>query len=582
MDNSSLHKIKRPITVSVGTLKIGGKQPLVLQSMANSDTLDIEKSAAQFRQIAEAGGKLVRFTTQGKREVAALAEIRKALGNEYDHIPLVADVHFTSEVAMEAAKICEKVRINPGNFTGKGKPGAEWNDELYHEGYEKIQKKLVTLIEICKLHHTALRIGVNHGSLSERIMSRFGDTPEGMVESAMEFLRICNMEKFDNVVVSLKSSNTVLMVKAVRLLVIKMQEENLYFPLHLGVTESGDGPEGRIRSAVGMAPLLLEGIGDTIRVSLTEPPAEEIPVAEKIRNAFPRPEELPYDPFSGLPWDPAGFAKIESKASDFGIGGECPVVVIGEAELEKEPKADFIAIPGENGWLLNGIEKSLSVSEYLENGSAGDLFRITPETKPEKIAGIDADVWILDTSGFKITIVKKWFISYRKSGGSAPIILKREYHDKEQESYMIRAAGELSLLLIDSLADGIWLSNPFFPATYNTWLSFQVLQASRNRITTTEFIACPSCGRTLFDIRSVLKEVKERTQHLKGLKIAVMGCIVNGPGEMADADYGYIGAGPGRVSIFRKKECIMKNVPEGAAVDELIRVIREYGDWIES
>lgn len=574
------YTIPRSRIVSIGRLQLGSDQPVVIQSMANTFTQDVSASTRQFIRIADAGAQIIRFTTQGLREVVALDELIRSLPKKYAQIPVVADVHFRTEVATEAAKVCGKVRINPGNFTEKTRQQAVYTEKEFIDGFEKNRTALISLIGTCKEHNTALRIGVNHGSLSGRIMSEFGDTPEGMVESAMEFLRICQEQDFHNVVVSLKSSNTILMVHAVRLLVSRMLDENLYYPIHLGVTESGDGPEGRIKSVVGMAPLLTEGIGDTIRVSLTEPPENEIPVAKRIVSFFEKPSELPYDPLKDLPWNPF---RHHPGASDavHGIGGLFPPVVISGPGDYSDPAPDLIAV-GNNGYqklIKNDTEYPVC---YTKNPGkeSGTFFSITTDIDPAVAAKlIKPTVLILHAGSIDIRKIKQWLIGYFTNNGTHPVILHKTYADKNEAEYMIRAAGEFALFLVDRLINGIWITNPNFPATFSNKLSFLLLQASRTRITSTEYIACPSCGRTLFDIQSVLSEVKQRTSHLKGLKIAVMGCIVNGPGEMADADYGYVGSGKGLVSIYKGKHVVEKNTSSVQAVERLIEVIRQHGDW---
>jgi (E)-4-hydroxy-3-methylbut-2-enyl-diphosphate synthase len=501
----------------------------------------------------------VRFTTQGKKEVEALGKIVSSLAPPYDQVPVAADVHFRADVACEAARVCHKVRINPGNFTERKSGPATFSDQAYEEALGKNSEQLRHLVSICREHHTALRIGVNHGSLSSRIMSRYGDTPEGMVESAMEFLRICNQEDFHDVVVSLKSSNTVLMVQAVRLLVRSMTREGLYYPVHLGVTESGDGTEGRIKSVVGMAPLLMEGIGDTLRVSLTEAPENEIPVAQLITQLFPKPATLPYNPLKDLPWDPFHHSRQET-LEVHGVGGDAPVAVIAAPGAHTDPFPDLIDNEINNHPSFMPVNTGTDPKQFGHPG--------TPK------------VLVLEGKEKEMTTVKAWLINYYRAGGTLPVIFRKTYHEPGREKYLLKASGEIALLLIDRLIQGIWLDNPHFTPEYNNRLSFHVLQAARNRITATEYIACPSCGRTLFDIQSVLGEVRNRTHHLKGLKIAVMGCIVNGPGEMADADYGYIGAGRGMVNIYKGKTAVLKNVPEKTAVDRLAEVIREHGDWV--
>jgi len=571
MRSEKSYKVPCAFEISVDKLLLGGNNPVAIQSMANTDTNNISKSSEQLKTIIEAGSQLVRFTTQGQKEVESLKQISLSLSEEHINIPLVADVHFRAKVAFEAAKICSKVRINPGNFTEKGRGKTEYSKEEFDAGLYGDRKELQKLISICKQYNTAIRIGVNHGSLSKRIMSRYGDTPEGMVESGLEFLRVCKEEHFHNIVVSLKSSNTRLMVQSVRLMAKQMLDEDLYYPLHLGVTESGDGLEGRIKSVVGIAPLLMEGMGDTIRISLTEPPENELPVADQIRSRFPKPKTLPYHPFENLPWDPFHFEKIKVREV-LGLGGENPPVVISPKGSYIEPRPD-IQVYDDNGHqkFINDIGVPDSV-----------FLRTDLSTAPEEVAAINSPhVIILEADAYSLTDIKSWMISYLKNSGFNPVILHKKYDEENKENYVLRASGEFGLLLIDGLLSGVWLENEHMTYTFNNWLSFYILQASRNRTTSTEFIACPSCGRTLFDIQAVLKEVRSKTNHLKGVKIAVMGCIVNGPGELADADYGYIGSGPGKVSIYKSKEALEKNIPAETAVERLIEVIKEHGDWLD-
>jgi (E)-4-hydroxy-3-methylbut-2-enyl-diphosphate synthase len=588
MATSLPYPVPRSREITIGKLKMGGNNPVVIQSMANTDTLDLPSSLHQFKTIVNAGSQIVRFTTQGEREVEALGRLIRELPGEYTGVPVVADVHFRSDVALKAAAVCHKVRINPGNFA----PPAE------------IRSRVISLLEVCKKHRTALRIGVNHGSLSKSIMNKFGDTPEGMVESALEFLRICRDENFHEIVVSLKSSNTVLMIHAVRQLRMQMISKDLCYPVHLGVTESGNAMEGRIKSVVGMAPLLAEGIGDTIRVSLTEPPENEIPVAQRITRIFTKPSTLPYHPFTGLPWDPFHH-NTRSTREVLGIGGTNPPVVISAEGAAYDPEPDITALKENYRTVLtlNNVQfvpvahstpKDLAAEYLLANpaqketrpSKKGDKehapgFLLTDAySDPEKIAAIKEPVIIiLDAGNTGMTHVKKWLISYIRTKGYNPVILRKHYSDRDQEEYMVRAAGEFALLLVDRLINGTWIENPHMSDHFNNKLSFNILQASRSRITATEYIACPSCGRTKFDIQSVLEEVKSKTNHLKGLKIAVMGCVVNGPGEMADADYGYIGSGNGKVHIYKGKDAILKNVPANRAVEKLIGVIKKCGDW---
>lgn len=574
--------VPTPYEVAIKDIRLGGSHPVVIQTMANTDTANVAESVQQLLKIEKSGAQLVRFTTQGLKEVESLHEIIAEIRKLNIGLPVVADVHFNAKVAFAAAQICDKVRINPGNFTEKRRNKTSYTEEEYNEAFDENSTRLRSLIAICKEHQTALRIGVNHGSLSDRIVARYGDTPEGMVASALEFIRICHEEQFHNIVVSLKSSNTRLMVQSVRLLVHRMTNEDLYYPIHLGVTESGDGLEGRIKSVAGIAPLLMEGIGDTIRVSLTEPPEDELPVANTIRKLFPKPTELPYHPFEELPWDPFRFEKLIVHEVNH-VGGNNPPVVISQKDIYSDPEPD-IQVTSENGYRkLMASNASYILSDLPFNSARETTFYEADITfSAKQIASITGSfIIVLNAADSPMTDVKRWLIDYRGSQGFNPVILYKRYSEKNRERYTIQASGEFGLLLIDGLLSGIWIENPFMPNSFNNWFSFYLLQATRNRTTTVEYIACPSCGRTQFNIQSVLKEVREKTSHLKGLKIAVMGCIVNGPGEMADADYGYIGAGKGLVSIYKGRIALLKNIPEKDAVNSLIEVIKENNDWVE-
>ena len=460
----------------VGNIAIGGDNPIRIQSMATTDTNDTEASVAQAKRIIDAGGELVRFTTQGTREAENMRNISARLKADGYTQPLVADVHFTANTANVAAQYCEKVRINPGNYVDPGRTfkHLEYTDEEYAAELQKIEQKLVPFINICKEHHTAVRIGVNHGSLSDRIMSRYGDTPEGIVESCMEFLRIFRREHFDDVVISIKASNTVVMVTTVRLLVKTMDREDMHYPLHLGVTEAGEGEDGRIKSAVGIGALLTEGIGDTIRVSLSEEPECEIPVAKKLVELIPECQKL-----QPLPLTPS---------------------------------------PSREG---EACGKEAGEHMYIE----GDTLHLY----------IDAPDW---------------------------------------ETLQLKAAMAASSILIDRKATEVEIHSPNYSPLLLEGLGEALLQAARIKFTKTEYISCPGCGRTLYNLQETIAKIKAATKDLVGLKIGIMGCIVNGPGEMADADYGYVGAGRGKISLYRAKECVEKNIPEAEAVDKLLELIR--------
>ena len=485
---------RKTTTTKVGNVLIGGDYPIRIQSMATTDTNDTEASVAQAKRIIDAGGELVRFTTQGTREAENMKNISARLKADGYPQPLVADVHFTAHTADVAALYCEKVRINPGNYVDPGRvfKHLEYTDEEYAAELQKIERKFVPFLNICKEHHTAIRIGVNHGSLSDRIMSRYGDTPAGIVESCMEFLRICKRENFNDVVISIKASNTVVMVNTVRLLVKTMDKEDMHYPLHLGVTEAGEGEDGRIKSAVGIGALLTEGIGDTIRVSLSEEPEAEIPVAKKLVELIPecarlreQGETLLNSPCLG------GTSEEAAWITPLPKGGGCLHLRLSAPDYETfQLKAAMIAGP------------------ILIDGKAKEL-----ETHP------------------------------------IPPCLGREFNCAESNLSPLSS-------FLSSLSDSI-------------------LQAARVKFTKTEYISCPGCGRTLYDLRTTIQRIKEATKDMKGLKIGIMGCIVNGPGEMADADYGYVGAGRGKISLYRQKECVEKNIPEEEAVEHLIKLINE-------
>lgn len=521
-----------------GKIGIGGENPIRLQSMTNTSTLDTAGSADQIIRIADAGGEIVRLTTQGVREAANMKEIREEVRRRGCDVPLVADVHFNPKAASEAALHCDKVRINPGNFVDAARTFVklEFSDEEYREEIEKIRKALVPFLDICKAHGTCVRLGVNHGSLSDRIMSRYGDTAPGMVESVMEFLRICREEDFDNIVISIKASNTVVMVETVRLLVKEMEKEGMRFPIHLGVTEAGDGEDGRVKSAVGIATLLNEGIGDTIRVSLSEDPEKEIPVAAMLRDYITAREG--HSPIAEPFELKEGKAREHSVAVDGFAKGAFPVI-----------RHDLPQIPAD--W---------------HRADAHDVPFGYHDLKP---------VVLHSNHRNPVGEISSWIDRFVAAGGKNPVILSFDYTGVDSlEELQVKAGADLGTLLMNGYGDGIELTAKGFDSETLTRLALGILQAARLRVSRTEYIACPSCGRTLFDLQKTLKEVKEATADLKGLKIGVMGCIVNGPGEMADADYGYVGAGPGRVSIYRRKELVHKNIPTEEALTALLDLIR--------
>jgi (E)-4-hydroxy-3-methylbut-2-enyl-diphosphate synthase len=614
--------------VKIGTVKIGGGNPILPQSMTTTDTMDTEGSVAQSKRMIAAGCELVRLTAPSKKEAENLGEIKRLLNEAGYHKPLVADIHFTPNAAEIAAKLIEKVRVNPGNYADKKKfEEIEFTEASYQEELQRIEEKFTPLVHICKAHGTAMRIGTNHGSLSDRILSRFGDTPEGMVESAMEFLRICTKNDYHQLVISMKASNTLVMVQAYRLLVKIMQEEGMNYPLHLGVTEAGDGEDGRIKSAVGIGALLEDGLGDTIRVSLTEDPEFEIPVAQKLiaksnlTNTLEinTNEDINYNPFQynrrkthqilniGEKHTPIVVADLSSKteikpANFFGFGYNYSVeldkwnlqdlaadfVFIGKNTLSFELPGMLSVIQDYQTWIQDGQHKTqhyplLTLEEAQENVPQIEFFlHVEDIDLPLDFIEKNPKAILVLTTNYdnKTQIYRKVRTHLDKSNITNPVVLKYSYEIEDQEKFQLFASSDSGNQFIDGFGDGIWITGPQ-PSTFLNSLSFGVLQATRTRISKTEYISCPSCGRTLFDLQETTAKIRSKTSHLKGIKIGIMGCIVNGPGEMADADYGYVGTGPGKIHLYKEKEVVRKNVSENEAVDALIDLIKEHGDWVE-
>lgn len=541
--------------VNIGNVVIGGKNPIAIQSMTSTGTMDTDGSVAQIKRIVEAGGDIVRLTAQGVREAENLGNIVASLQADGVNVPLVADIHFNPKAAFSAATRVEKVRINPGNFVDPGRvfKKIEFTDEEYAAEILKIEATLAPLLTLCREHNTALRIGVNHGSLSDRIMSRYGDTPAGMVESAMEFLRVCVKHDFKNVVISIKASNVTVMVETVRRLVKAMDAEDMHFPLHLGVTEAGDGEDGRIKSAVGIGTLLAEGIGDTIRVSLSEEPECEIPVAQ-------------------------GIVRYISE-----IASAAPVIVSDKFSIPSDydvisPKPRLSVwsdrLPQVVGLDIKPSELDNAFTVFAEDGVTEELISEmnSAPMRPLVLASRSSDV---------ISSMKIFMFQLMSAGINNPVILRLNYSEGMQDDIILRASIELGALLLGGFRDGVWIESPSLTEEQSNSLALNILQAARLRMSKTEYISCPGCGRTLYDLQSTLREIKNATSHLKGLKIGVMGCIVNGPGEMADADYGYVGAGVGRISLYKGKECIEKNIPAEEAIPQLIKLIKSNGDWVD-
>jgi (E)-4-hydroxy-3-methylbut-2-enyl-diphosphate synthase len=620
------------LEVQVGKLKIGGNNPIRLQSMTTTDTMDTQASIAQSIRMIDAGCELVRLTAPSKKEAENLANIQAGLRELGYTTPLVADIHFTPNAAEIAAKIVEKVRVNPGNYADKKKfEEINYTEETYHAELERIESKFTPLVVLCKENNTAMRIGTNHGSLSDRILSKYGDTPEGMVESALEFIRICEKQEFYNLVVSMKASNTLVMVQAYRLLAAKMIQTGRIYPLHLGVTEAGDGEDGRIKSAVGIGALLVDGLGDTIRVSLTEEPEFEIPVAEKLAKQFENQENLyplPSLKNSDLTYNPFHYTRRISD-SIHNIGGKHVPIVVADlsdktnispanffgfgysysVQLDKwnlqEQAADYVYIgdqridfelPGTLGvicslqsWKNNYQNKpgfypilTLDSMDKIHTSSTFFLATKAEDPLPLDLLQKHPKCVVVLTSDFsnKTQIYRNIYVNLAKNDIKNPVILQFDSTTNDTETFQLAVSSEAGSLLIDGFGDGIWLKSPL-PLQLINSTSFGILQATRTRISKTEYISCPSCGRTLFDLQETTAKIREKTAHLKGLKIGIMGCIVNGPGEMADADYGYVGTGPGKIHLYKEKTVMKKNVSEDEAVLELIALIKEHGDWIE-
>lgn len=542
--------------------------------MANVSTMDTDASVVQAISMARAGAEYIRFTAQGIREARNLGVIRKRLNEQGCHTPLVADIHFNPKAADVAAEFVEKVRINPGNYVDGARTfRADYTDEDFAEGVRKIRERFVPFLRLCRAHGTAIRIGVNHGSLSDRIMSRFGDTPEGMTESCMEFLRLCREEQFDDVVISIKASNTVVMVRTVRLLVRTMDREGMHYPLHLGVTEAGNDEDGRIKSAVGIGALLTDGIGDTIRVSLSEPPEAEIPVARELIDHINRTRAEEYAPmpadFEGTETD---YFRRTRMVGDIG-GGRQPVVL---AEYTNGEEPDETLRPDYLRHLPNGT--FTSTKDKRRTVPAPHFVELTPdELTDSRLEALNADessvIILRSVHTDSVNETRAAILRLRAAACQAPVILRRDYHEADLDRLRIAASADLGVLLIDGIADGLLLTQGGHSTPDTDRLAFGILQATRRRMSRTEYISCPGCGRTLYDLHQTISRIKAATGHLKGVKIGIMGCIVNGPGEMADADYGYVGAGPGRVSLYRGKECVLRSIPESEAVDRLLELI---------
>lgn len=548
------------LDVTIGGLTLGSSYPIRIQSMTNTNTLDTQSTVEQVIRMVDAGCELVRITAQGVREAENLAEIKKELRWRGYDVPLIADIHFNPKAAEVAARLVEKVRINPGNYTERKTEQAAYSEHINAEAKDRILKNIKPLIAICKQNGTALRIGSNQGSLSQRILSGFGDTPQGMVEAALEFVDVCEALGFYNLVLSMKSSNPYVMMVANRLLVQSLNNRGRVYPIHLGVTEAGEGEDGRIKSAAGIGAMLAEGIGDTIRVSLTEEPEAEIPIGKALVKHAQRQKTAPKINLPlGIPYLPNN---RQNTIEMGGIGGSRKPVVIGSGHGFPAPDINLAAgLPFE------------TIAFKAEEINQAVI---------ENIRGINQKVIVLSSAHPRaIQALKMALVTMSETGIKLPVILKKESVEVSTDTFIVEAAAELGPLFQEGYGNGIWLHNPFIDSQILVSASFGILQAAHARISRTEYISCPSCGRTQYNIQEAVKIIRSRTAHLKGLTIGIMGCIVNGPGEMAGADYGYVGSGKGVVTLFKRTEAVKKNIPEQDAVEELIKLIKTNGDWKE-
>lgn len=574
---------RRPaIEVTIGNLKLGGTHPVRLQSMANTDTNDTEGSVAQAERIIKAGADLLRYTTQGRREAANMANIAEGIHHLGYTTPLVADVHFNPNAADEALEHIEKVRINPGNYVDtKSSTPKEWTDELFEEMHNKVIERFGKFVLRAKELGRAIRIGVNHGSLSERMLTRYGDTPEGMIESCLEYLDVCRMHDFHDIVISMKSSNTLVMTAAVRLLSKTLAERGYpAYPLHLGVTEAGEGEDGRIKSAVGIGSLLADGLGDTIRVSLSEEPEAEIPVAKALVDYISSRQPLDVDTAILPDWNEYTNLSYNDRKNSIAIGklaggGNLPIVLSNATPSNSgdSTKADYYI--SDSGAITNAQGAIMKDFSYVEL----DCYSITEEA----LANVqETSLILLNAPGNNA--IAEWRLGFtllRRAGIKNSIILRRTYTTNDIELFRLQLAADAGTIIIDGWSNGLYISAPNLQEEDVIKTELGVLQATRLRMSKTEFISCPGCGRTLYSLTETIAKIKAATSHLKGLKIGVMGCIVNGPGEMADADYGYVGAAPGKIDLYKGQECIRRGIPQEEAVNQLIDLIKSEGDWRE-
>ena len=620
--------------VKIGDVALGANNPIRVQSMTTTDTMDTVSTVEQSIRMIDAGCEYVRITAPSKNEAENLENIRDELHKRGYKTPLIADIHFTPNAAEIAARIVEKVRINPGNFADRKKFNyIEYTDEQYDGEIERIRDRFLPLVNICKEYGTAMRIGTNHGSLSDRILSRYGDTPLGMVESALEFLRICKDENYNDIILSMKSSNPIVMVEAYRLLVNRMESEDMNYPLHLGVTEAGEGDDGRIKSALGIGALLEDGLGDTIRVSLTEEPEFEVPVAKalvdrygnrgdhddiiQIENSKLNPFEynlrdtssiinLGGDNVPRVMADLSLVDKINTKTlshlgytyfkddDKWGIGDfACDYIFIGKKNIDFEIPGTLGVIQDYSTWKEQKKTRHypfIDVDEYLSglelNPELNILYLTLPQLNKQIIGKLRKDsntVLLIDTyNAHGMSEQRKLFIDLLNLNCKTPVIIGRAYRDLSSEMLQLYSATDIGALLVDGFGDGVFIAAENCGSLEDVnKTAFGILQATRTRISKTEYISCPSCGRTLFDLQETTALIRSKTQHLKGLKIGIMGCIVNGPGEMADADYGYVGTGVGKISLYKKHDVIKKDISIEVADQVLIELIKEHGDWVD-
>ena len=613
--------------IKVGDLALGGDAPIRIQSMTTADTLDVKKTVDESIRMVDAGSELVRITAPSKKEAEALGSIAKALEVANKHVPLVADIHFTPNAAEVAADHVEKIRVNPGNYADKKKfEEIDYTDESYAAELDRIETRFTPLVLKCKRLGRAMRIGTNHGSLSDRILSRYGDTPMGMVESALEFLRICRKHDYHEIVISMKASNPQVMVQAYRLLVARMDAEGMNYPLHLGVTEAGDGEDGRIKSAIGIGALLEDGLGDTIRVSLTEAPEAELPVARKLVDRYAQRGHSPTMDAMPLSFDPFNHARrvaqevlniggrnVPVVVHDLSTGDITPARLFGcgyrySVPLDKWNLDDFACdyiysgnreiefeLPGTLGVIQDAADWRGAKRHYplwsaaTWNPEANSDVHFIQAKKADlteafvsRLKGRKDIVLALETSSaHAMADLRGCCMQLDQMKCDVPVLLTRKLDDLDDESFQLFASVDLGAPLLDGFGDGIWMAGNQASLQLRNSTAFGILQATRTRISKTEYISCPSCGRTLFDLQETTAKIRSVTSHLKGGKIGIMGCIVNGPGEMADAVYGYVGTGPGKIPLYKEKEVVERNVPEDRAVEALVDLIRSHGDWVE-